>query len=77
MKRLLIGFTGFLLLMCSAVSCRFAKEEPLGDTVAAQVFEPVVAAKKKVVPCDSVAAVAHDSVDIFYYLKTNIIQRLP
>lgn len=66
MKRLLIGFTGFLLLMFSAVSCHFVKEEPLGDTVAAQVFEPVVAAKKKVVPCDSVAAIAHDSVDIFY-----------
>ena len=66
MKRLLIGFTGFLLLMCSVVSCRFVKEEPLGDTVAEQVFEPVVAAKKKVVPCDSGVAVAHDSVDVFY-----------
>ena len=65
MKRLLIGFTGFLLLMCSAVSCRFAKEEQLGDTVAAQVFEPVVAAKKKVVLRDSAATIAHDSVDIF------------
>ena len=52
--------------MCSAVSCRFAKEEQLGDTVAAQVFEPVVAAKKKVVLRDSAATIAHDSVDIFY-----------
>ena len=52
--------------MCSAVSCRFAKEEQLDDTVAAQVFEPVVAAKKKVVLRDSAATIAHDSVDIFY-----------
>ena len=52
--------------MCSAVSCRFAKEEQLGDTVAAQVFEPVVVAKKKVVLRHSAATIAHDSVDIFY-----------
>ena len=38
----------------------------MGDTVAAQVFEPVVAAKKKVVLRDSAATIAHDSVDIFY-----------
>lgn len=46
--------------------CRFAHEEPLGDTVAASVFAPkdtaAINKKKKA----KIAAVVKDSADVFY-----------
>ena len=46
--------------------CRFAHEEPLGDTVAASVFAPkdtaAINKKKKA----KVAAIVKDSADVFY-----------
>ena len=46
--------------------CRFAHEEPLGDTVAASVFAPkdtaAINKKKKA----KIAAIVKDSADVFY-----------
>ena len=47
--------------------CRFAHEEPLGDTVAASVFAPKdTAAINKKKKKAKVAAIVKDSADVFY-----------
>lgn len=65
MKKLLIFAYICTIAIGITTGCRFAKEEPLGDTVAASVFAPEDTTTKKVKKAVA-KVVVKDSTDIFY-----------
>lgn len=64
MKKLLLFFPIFLFILGISASCKFAPSQELGDTVAAEVFEPIDTAILKQQQKERLAK-AKDSVDIF------------
>lgn len=65
MKKLLIFAYICVIAIGITTGCRFAKEEPLGDTVAASVFAPADTSTIKVKKKVAKMAVVKDSTDIF------------
>lgn len=64
MKKLLLFFPAFLFVLGFSTSCKFAPSQDLGDTVAAEVFEPIDTAVLKQQQKEKMSK-AKDSVDIF------------
>ena len=67
MKKLFLFFFAIILASMVTMSCKFAKEDDPGDTVAASVFEPVE--PKNRIQRDSVHITLteiHDSIGIYY-----------
>lgn len=64
MKKLLLFFPVFLFVLGFSASCKFAPSQELGDTVAAEIFEPIDTAVLKQQQKEKMSK-AKDSVDIF------------
>lgn len=64
MKKLLLFFPIFLFVLAFSSSCKFAPSQDLGDTVAAEVFEPIDTAVLKQQQREKISK-AKDSVDFF------------
>lgn len=64
MKKLLLFFPIFLFVLGFSASCKFAPSQELGDTVAAEIFEPIDTAVLKQQQREKMSK-AKDSVDIF------------
>lgn len=64
MKKLLLFFPIFLFVLGFSASCKFAPSQELGDTVAAEIFEPIDTAVLKQQQREKISK-AKDSVDIF------------
>lgn len=66
MKKLLVFAYICVIATGITTGCKFAKEEPLGDTVAASVFAPEDTSTAKVKKTMAKAIAVKDSSDIFY-----------
>lgn len=68
MKKLPFTLLLTMMLAVISVSCRYARQEPLGDTVAASVFEPreEVAVQAQADTLDATQSVAQDSVGLYF-----------